>query len=116
MLRDYAAGIVTAAAPAWMFSALVLTTPLDDAVALLTLSFIVTAAGGALGGFLSARHRFEKPLRMAAFSGIGSYALLAIANWMMRINSIYDMAAIVGFPVGFAIGSRIIELRRAQGK
>lgn len=115
MLRNYAAGIVTAAAPAWIFSALVLTAPLDDTVALLTLSFLVAAAGGALGGFLSARHRFEKPLRMAVFSGIGSYALLAVADWLMRVSPIYDMGAIVGFPVGFAIGSRVIELRRIKG-
>lgn len=111
MLRNYAAGIVTAAAPAWIFSALVLTSPLDDTLSLITLCFLVTAAGGALGGYLSARHSFEKPLRIAIFSGIGSYGLLAIVDWMMRVNPIYDMGAIVGFPLGFAVGSRVVELR-----
>lgn len=103
-----------AAAPSWIFSALVLTTPIEDTFNLILLCFFITAGGGVLAGYLSARHSFESPLRMAVFSGIGSYALLAIVNWLMRVNPIYDMGAILGFPIGFAVGSRLIELKKTK--
>lgn len=105
---------MTATAPAWIFSALVLTAPLSDTLSLMTLCFLVTAAGGTLGGYLVARRTFQAPLRMAVFSGIGSYGLLAIVDWLLRVPSTYDMVAIIGFPAGFAIGARLIELSRLK--
>ncbi len=113
-LKDYIAGIVLAAAPSWIFSVLVLTNPIEDTFNLILICFFITAGGGVFAGYLSARHSFESPLRMAVFSGIGSYALLAIVNWMMRVNPVYDMGAILGFPIGFAVGSRLIELKRIR--
>ena len=103
-----------AAAPSWIFSVLVLTNPIEDTFNLILICFFITAGGGVFAGYLSARHNFESPLRMAVFSGIGSYALLAIVNWMMRVNPVYDMGAILGFPIGFAVGSRLIELKRIK--
>jgi len=49
---------------------------------------------------------------MAVFFGLGSYVLLAVVDWLLSIASIYDMSTVIGFPVGFAIGGRVIELRR----
>jgi hypothetical protein len=113
-IKTYIAGILTAVAPSWIYSALVLTAPIEDVVDLMILCFLVATVGGALGGYLSARHSFEQPLRMAVFSGIGSYTLLAIVDWFLRIDPIYDAAALIAFPIGFAVGARIIELQRIK--
>jgi hypothetical protein len=107
---------MTAAAPAWILSALVLATSEDITFGLITLYFLIATTGGALSGYLVARRSFQAPLRMAVFFGLGSYGLLAVVDWLLSIASVYDMSTVIGFPVGFAIGSRVVELRQHPSK
>jgi hypothetical protein len=43
-----------------------------------------------------------------------SYAILAIVNFIISVKAWVDSPAIIGFTAGFAIGARIVDLRRIE--
>ena len=112
---NYLAGALVANSIVWVMSALIPKGPTDMWISLITAYFIVSVVGGALGGYLVARRSQRlSPLRLGVVLGALSYAILAVVNFILGIETWIDSAAIIGFTVGFAVGARIIELRRLK--
>ena len=112
---NYLAGALVANSIVWIISALVPKELTDMWISFITAYFIVSVMGGALGGYLVARRtqRFS-PIRLGVVLGALSYAILAVINLILGIETWIDSAALIGFTTGFAIGARIIELRRLK--
>ena len=112
---NYLAGALVANSIVWVMSALIPKGPIDMWISLITAYFVVSVMGGALGGYLVARRsQMLSPLRLGVVLGALSYAILAVVNLILGIETWIDSAAIIGFTAGFAIGARIIELRRIK--
>jgi peptidoglycan/LPS O-acetylase OafA/YrhL len=112
---NYLAGALVANAIVWIVSALIPKEPTDMWISFITAYFILSMIGGALGGYLVARRtqRFT-PIRLGVVLGALSYAILAAVNLILGVEAWIDSAAIIGFTAGFAIGARLIELRRLK--
>lgn len=112
---NYIAGALIANAVVWIGAALI-PLPADASelfLTYITAYFIISMVGGAIGGYMVARKTLEiSPLRLGLVLGAMSYAILAVANWFMGVRAWVDSSALIGFSAGFAVGIRMIELRR----
>lgn len=110
---NYLVGAIVANSPAWIVSALLPQNISDWWISTITVYLIVSVLGGALGGYLIARSIIKpSPLRLGIVCGALSYGILAIVDAILRVEPMIDSVALIGFTVGFAIGARIIELKR----
>jgi len=114
---NYLAGALIANAIVWIGAALI-PFPADASETFLTYItayFIISMVGGAFGGYMVSRKILEiSPLRLGLVLGAMSYVILAVANWLMGVRAWVDSSALIGFSAGFAVGIRIIELRRIE--
>lgn len=73
--------------------------------------------GGAYGGYiLCSRLNTFNLFNIVVQMGALSYSILTIVNILIGFETWMDGIAIPGFLAGYAIGSRIIELRRLEKK
>jgi len=112
---NYLAGALVANSIVWIVSALIPIAPMDMLISFIMAYLVVSVIGGALGGYLVARRSQRvSTIRLGVVLGALSYVILAIVNLILGIEAWIDSAAIIGFTIGFAVGARIIELRRLK--
>jgi len=114
---NYVAGALVANSLVWVASAFLPQNLGEWWVSTVTFYLILSVLGGALGGYLVARRTLKfTPLRLGVVAGALSYAILAVVNTILGVESIVDSVTLIGFTAGFAIGARVIELRRLARK
>jgi hypothetical protein len=112
---NYLAGSLVANAIVWIGTILNPYDKKDMLISYITVYFIVSIIGGALGGYLVARRSLAfSSLRLGVVLGALSYAILAISDIFLGVEAWIDSLALIGFAAGFTIGARMIELRRTE--
>lgn len=114
-LRDYAAGVAVANAPAWMLNTYrdIIKTQLSLIFQLLIIG-LTTLAGGALAGYLIARKTGQIYQKAGVTTGLLSYVTYVVLSIILGFRGMpyEDAVTITGFVVGAALGAKYWQSRR----